>query len=307
MSMQASPREREFLDLLRSRRLRPPRSGFLDTTLRRLAGFFSATLLREEIARRPGCAQRLDPRTRLVALVLFVVSVSLAGSLRSLAVHGLFAAAAVLLSRIRLRELLGAGLGIAAIFSVLMALPAALNLTSGGEVLVPLLRYHEAWRLGPYTIPAVVGVSAEGLRTAGTFLLRTLASATAVLSVALASRWMELLGALRAFRLPALFLQIAGMTVRYLHLLLRQSEEVHLGRKSRVVCRHALAADQVWVGSRIAVAWERSLHLMTEVADAMTARGFSGEMRLAGHPPLRTADWIALALVAALCLGAHAV
>ena len=70
------------------------------------------------------------------------------------------------------------------------------------------------------------------------------------------------------------------MTVRYLHLLLRQSEEVHLGKKSRTICRGPLASDQMWVGSRIAAAWEKSLHLMTEVTDAMTARGFTGEFRV---------------------------
>jgi energy-coupling factor transporter transmembrane protein EcfT len=80
-----------------------------------------------------------------------------------------------------------------------------------------------------------------------------------------------------------------------------------LARKSRTVARHPLRADQRWVGARLAAAWGRSLHLMTEVADAMTARGFSGEIRPADTPPLRTRDWIALALIAAGCAAAHIV
>jgi cobalt/nickel transport system permease protein len=207
--------------------------------------------------------------------------------------------------RIRCRELLGAGLLIACVFSLLMALPAALNLVSGGDVLLPLLQFDGSWQVGPWVIPRVIGVSGQGLRTAGTFLLRTLTSTTAVLCVALSTRWTDLLASLRSLRLPPFFLQTVGMTVRYLHLLLRQSEEVHLGKKSRTICRRPLASDQMWVGSRIAAAWEKSLHLMTDVSEAMAARGFTGDVRFAPAGSLGATDWAFLLLTVALCLGAH--
>lgn len=300
-------RGHQFFELQRDRRLRPPRSGFLDKTLRRLAAFFAANLLREEIARRPGLAQRLHPRARLWAALLFLMSVSLASSLSALATLALLVAMVVPLARIRVREMLGAGLLIAIAFSALMALPATLNLVSGGRVLLPLLQRDEAWRIGPYVIPPIVGVSAEGLRTAATLLLRTLASVTAVLCLALSTRWTELLASLRSLRIPPLFLQTAGMTVRYLYLLLSQSEEIHLGKKSRTICRRPLASDQAWVGSRLAAAWEKSLHLMSDVSEAMTARGFTSEVRFAPSRPLRPGDWAFLFLTAALSVGAHLV
>jgi len=298
-------RERQFFETAQARRLHPPRAGHLDRALRRLAAVFAAAHLREATARRPGVAQRIDPRARLLATLLFLVSTSLATSLPSLGAHALIAAAAVLASRIRLREILGAGLLIALLFSALMALPATLNLTSGGRVVVPIFRFEAARQVGPYAIPASIGVSVEGLLTATTFLLRSLASVTAVLCLTLSTRWTALLAALRWFRLPAVFLHTAGMTVRYLHLLLRQSEEVHLGKKSRTICRRPLTSDQMWVGSRIAAAWEKSLHLMTDVADAMTARGFTGELRVPAGRTLSPTDWACVVLVAGLCVGAH--
>jgi energy-coupling factor transporter transmembrane protein EcfT len=298
-------REREFFEAVQARRLRPPRTGFLDGTLRRMAAVFAEAHLREEIARRPGAAQRIDPRARLLATLLFLVSTSLATSLPALAAHALLAAAAVVASRIRPREILGAGLLIALLFSTLMALPATLNLTSGGHVVLPVFRFEAARQVGPYAIPATIGVSVEGLLTATTFLLRTLASVTAVLCLTLSTRWTALLASLRWFRLPAVFLHTAGMTVRYLHLLLRQSEEAHLGKKSRTICRRPLASDQMWVGSRIAAAWEKSLQLMTDVTDAMTARGFTGEFRVPAGRTLAPTDWACVMLVAALCVGAH--
>jgi cobalt ECF transporter T component CbiQ len=298
-------REQEFFELARARRLRPARNGFVDKTLRQLAAFFSDALLREETARRLGLLQRLDPRARLLGTLFFVLSVSLARSIPALAVHAALVAAALWLSRLRLREILGAGLLIALVFSTLMALPATLNLVSGGEPLLPLLVRDAAWRLGPYTIPPIVGISREGVLTAATFLLRTLTSVAAVLCLALSTRWMDLLRALRFLRLPPLVLQTLGMTVRYLHVLLRQSEEIHLGKKSRTLTRRPLIADHMWVGSRIAYAWEKSLRLMEDVGEAMTARGFTGEVRVAPGSRLRAADWGFLAAVAGLCLGAH--
>ncbi len=304
-AMEDAAREARFFDAVRTRGLRVPRHGFIDKTLRRLAAFFAASLLREEIARRPGFLQRVHPRARLVAALLVLLSVSLASSLSALAAHALLVAGAVRMARIRVRELLGAGLLVAGVFSLLLSFPAALNLVSGGAVLVPILRFGEPWRVGPYDFPPVVGISAEGLRTAGTFLLRTLTSTAAVLCLALCTRWTDLLASLRSLRLPSLFVQTIGMTVRYLHLLLRQSEEVHLGKKSRTICRRPLTADQMWVGSRIAAAWEKSLHLMTDVGDAMTARGFTGDFRFAPGRALVTTDWMFLVLTAGLCAGAQ--
>ena len=305
--MQHSPSEREFLALVERRRLRAPRNSFVDRTLRRLTTFFAATALRDEIARRPGPVQRIHPKARLLAVLCFLLSVSLASSLGALSAHAVLAAAAMRIARIRVRELLGAGLLIAAIFSLLMALPAALNLVSGGSVVLPLVWLPEPRRVGPVTIPAVIGVSGEGLRTAGTFLLRTLASTAAVLCLVLSTHWTHLLASLRSLRLPPFFLQTMGMTVRYLHLLLRQSEEVHLGKKSRTISRSPLIADQSWVGARIAAAWEKSLHLMTDVTEAMTARGFTGNVRFApGRRPGAT-DWLLVCLTAAVCAAAHLV
>ena len=298
-------REGPFRDLARARGLRSPRHGFLNKTLRRLAAFFTAGLLREEIARRPGLLQRVHPRARLVAVLFVLLSVSLASSLSALSAHALLVAGFVCMARIRAREMLGAGLLVAVVFSVMMALPATLNLVSGGHILVPILRLDGPWQFGPYAVPSVIGISGEGLRTAGTLLLRTLTSTAAVLCLALSTRWTDLLASLRSLRLPPLFVQVIGMTVRYLHLLLRQSEEVHLGKKSRTICRRPLVSDQMWVGSRIAAAWEKSLHLMTDVTDAMTARGFTGDFRFAPGRALGVADWTFLVLAAVVCAAAH--
>jgi cobalt/nickel transport system permease protein len=202
---------------------------------------------------------------------------------------------------------LGAGLLMALVFSVLMATPAALNVFTGGQVLLPFYSRDQEWRYGPYLLPRVIGVSREGLLTAATLLLRVLSSVAAMLWLTLSTQWLDLLRALRFLHLPPIFVQVAGMTVRYVHALHRQSEEMHLGRKSRLVCRSPIAAEHAWVGARIANAWERGLHLMEEVHDAMVARGFTGEARFPRSSRLRPGDWLFLATVLLLCVAAHAI
>jgi cobalt/nickel transport system permease protein len=299
--------EEGFAALVRSRGLHPPRDRFLDRGLRRLARFFAGGLLREETAARAHVLRAVDPRARLVAVLIYLVSVSLAASLPVLLAHAVIPIAALALARIHLREVLAAGLLLAAGFSLLMAGPATLNLIRPGEVIVPLLALPDPWWLGPAPFPVVVGITREGLLGAGTFLVRVLASVAMVLWLTLSTRWVDLLRALRGLGLPPLVIQVAGMAVRYVHALLRQSEEVHLGKRSRTVCRRRLAADQSWVGSRIGMTWVRGLHLMQEVGDAMTARGFTGDLRAPAGARLAYADWIFLAAVVLACLGTRLV
>lgn len=212
---------------------------------------------------------------------------------------------AVSFSRIRAKELLGAGLLLVLIFSSFIAAPAILNAVSGGEVIPPLPSRDQEWQFGSFVLPRVIGVSRQGLLTVVTFLLRILSSVAAVLCLTLSTRWVDLLRGLRSLHLPSLFLQVTGMTVRYLHAFCRQSQEMHLGKKSRSVCRARIAADQAWVGSRIAAAWDRGLHLMEEVSDAMTARGFRGEASFPPGASLRARDWGFLTAVVVLCAAAH--
>ncbi len=304
--MTAVSREDAFRRLAAERGLRPPRAGHVEKTLSGISAFFAGSLFREETARRPGLLQGVDPRAKLAATVLFLASVSAARTTGALAAHALLPALAIVLSRIRPAEFLRAGFLFALLFSALMAAPATLSVFRDGTVVLPLVRLDAERRLGPFVLPQAIGVTREGLLSAATLMLRVLSSVAAALWLTLSTRWTDLLRALRFFRLPAIFVQVAGMTVRYLYALLRHSEEIHLGKKSRTVCRGKIASEQAWAGSRIAQSWDRSLHLMDEVSAAMKARGFAGEAKFPAGARFRGPEWALIAFVAISCVGAHA-
>jgi len=304
-SAQGSRRAEAFALLARARGLRPVGPSHLDRTLRGLAAFFAQAALRDSVARRPGLLQGIDPRARLGALLLFLVSVSLARSIPALALHALLPALALALSRIRFREVAGSGFGVAAAFALLIAAPAACNLFVAGTVLAPWITLEAEWRFGPLLLPQVIGPTREGLLGAATFLLRVLSSVAAVLWLALSTAWVDLLGALRAVGIPPLIVQVVGMTVRYLFALQRMIEEAYLGRKSRAVCRMPAERERAFVASRIGTTWERSVILMTEVGEAMTARGFTGEIRSLRPGRFGGREWGLLAATILGCGVAH--
>jgi cobalt/nickel transport system permease protein len=304
--MSDSVSEEEFAALVRARGLQPVGPSHLDATLRRLTAFFAQAALRETIARRPGVMQRIEPRARLVATLAFLVSVSLARSLPALLLHGLLPLLALGLSRVRVREFLGAGFGVAALFALLIAAPATLNLFVDGTLTVPLLTLERGRQLGPLTLPPVIGLTQQGLLGAATFLLRVLVSVSAVLWLTLSTAWIDLLRALRALGIPPLIVQVVGMTVRYLFAFQRMIEEAYLGRKSRAICRLPAGRERAWVASRVGHTWERSLVLMAEVGEAMTARGFTGEVPTPRGARFGERGWGLVLMTLLACGAAHA-
>jgi len=296
--------EAAFLAVARTRGLRPPTDRFVRRSLRRLSAFFAAALLREGAAARSSPLAGIQARARILATLLFLVSVSLARSLPSLCLHALVPLAVLALARLRPREILVGGLLPALVFTLVMAAPATLSLVHPGHVVLPIvsLKLPGALRTGPVDI----AVTHEGLLSAATLLLRVAVSVSMVLWLTFSTRWVELLRALRGLYVPPVIIQVAGMTVRYLHALLRQAEEAHLGRRSRMIGRRPLHVEQAWAGSRIAVAWQRALYLAEDVGQAMTARGFTGEIRLPAAMSLALADWLFLGAVALACLVSHA-
>ncbi|MFB3817087.1 MAG: CbiQ family ECF transporter T component [Candidatus Methylomirabilales bacterium] len=292
-----------FAALIEARGLRPPADRFLTRGLRRLARFSATGPLRQPAAARPQPLRALQPRARLMAVLLYLVSLSLASSLPVLLAHGAIPAALLVLSRVRLREGLGGGLLLAAASALCMAAPATLNLVQPGEIVLPLAEIPAGTQLGPLALPARIGVTREGLLGAATLLARVVGSVAMVLWLTLATPWLGLLRALRGVGVPAVVVQVAGMAVRYLHVLLAHAEAWHLGKRSRTVCRRPLLAEQAGVGAQVGMAWARGLHLMDEVSAAMTARGFTGELPAPPGARLLARDWAFLLAIALGCLG----
>ena len=243
-------------------------------------------LQNEELAARPGLLQRLDPRIKLLTLLLFAVTASV--------VHSVW----VLLALIGLTVVLAAaslvGVGSfvrkvwfsAGLLALLIALPSALSVFTPGVAAVSL---------GPVTLtePGLLGVA--------TLVTRVVAAAGFALLVVWTMRWPDLLRALTALRMPDVVVATLAMTQRQILTLLRTVEQIHLARESRTLTLGSTRENRDWVTERMAFVVRKSLKTADDVYDAMLSRGFTGAMPALSRLRLCTRDWVWSAAAVALC------
>jgi cobalt/nickel transport system permease protein len=251
---------------------------------RSLSSFVDAlqhTFEAEELAKKNGLLQRLDPRIKIVAIVPLILIAALA---RQLAVIvALFALAVVLalLSKVRLGTLLKrVWIGVLA-FTGLISVPA-LFVTPGRPIYsLPLL----GWT-----------TTAQGLRAAIYLVMRAETAATLSMLILLCTPWNNVLKALRVLRLPTVLVVILGMTYRYIFLLLRTARDMFESRRSRTVGQLDGPELRRMAGASAGVLLSKTLQLSEDVHLAMRSRGFQGDIYVLDEFQAGWFDWIMLAL-----------
>jgi len=180
------------------------------------------TLESEELTRRAGLLQSLDPRVKLLGFLGLIVAT--AASRRLEVIGAIFVLASVLAvcSRVPLRTLVVRIWAGAFAFTGLIALPA-LFLTPGRPVgRLPWLGWV---------------VTAQGVRGAIYLISRVETTATLSMLLVLCTPWTHVLKALRVLRVPVVLVVILGMTYRYILLMIGTAEEMFESRRSRMVGR----------------------------------------------------------------------
>ena len=243
------------------------------------------TLESEELTRRAGLLQSLDPRVKLLGFLGLIVA---AAASRKLEVIGaVFALASVLAvcSRVPLRTLMIRVWAGAFAFTGLIALPA-LFLTPGRPVArLPVLGWS---------------VTAQGLRGAVYLISRVETTATLSMLLVLCTPWTHVLKALRVLRVPVVLVVILGMTYRYILLMIGTAEEMFESRRSRMVGRLEPKQARRLAIATAGVLLSKTMQLSGDVYLAMQSRGFRGEVYVLDEFEMRRRDWIWLALFFAL-------
>jgi cobalt/nickel transport system permease protein len=225
----------------------------------------------------------LDPRTKLVGALLFILVASLLPAGAWLAYGLLFAATLVVAA------LTGLGTGFALRRSF-VALPFAL-----AAITLPFTVPGETLgTLGPLT------VSVEGTVRLFSILLKSWVSVQAAILMAFTTPFHDLLWGMRALRLPAALVSVVSFMYRYLFVLADEALRLTRARAARSgVAAGARGGGSVaWrgrvagglVGNLALRAFERS----ERIHDAMLARGFQGELRTLEAPVMTARDWNAL-------------
>ncbi len=235
-------------------------SGALERSLREVSERLEQSLFAEEMSRRNGLLQSLDPRVKVVSFLALIIAANL--SRHPAMIAGLY----LLTLLLAWASAVPAGFFIRRVwlalpfFTGLVALPA-LFLTPGP----PLAR-----------LPLGLIVTRTGATTVLFLLLRVGTSISLGLLLILTTPWAALLRALTVLRVPDTLVLMLGMTYRYIFVLLRITNDMFLSRRSRVVGRLSTAQERSIQGAIAGTLLAKSLHTSGEVYLAMQSRGFRG-------------------------------
>jgi cobalt ECF transporter T component CbiQ len=269
------------------------RRGALEKTLGGLATVLRQALASEEIAGRPGLLQRIDARAKLLGVLALLLAVGLARHVAVLvAIYALTLVLAAA-SRIGLRWFLKRVWLFIPVFTGVVVAPAMFSFVTPGEVVLPLGHWlgHE------------VGLTRQGLTSAGLIVCRVATSISLALLLTLTTFWPRLLSALRALFVPRLLVLVLGMAYRYLFVLLDSVSEMVTARKARTVAgRGSGRRARAVAGLSGGALFGRAHSLGEEIHQAMLARGYRGEARTLERFRLRAADGIWLVACLALAV-----
>ncbi len=250
----------------------------------RLLAAMEYALSAEEIARKDGLLQRLDPRVKVAGLAALIVAAALA---QKLAVIGVIFVAALMLaalSRVPAKSLAQRGWIGALLFTGLIALPAVFITPGDVACRLPLLDWP---------------ITRTGLKSATFLIARAEAAVTLSLLLALSTPWAHVLKALRALFVPSVVVVILGMTYRYIFLLMQTAREMIESRQSRTVGRLTGGERRRVATASVGVLLGKTMELSSEVYLAMQSRCFHGEVDTLDDFRMHPRDWIALGLMLA--------
>ncbi len=241
---------------------------------------------------------RLDPRTKLLAVILYIVALFNARDVVTYAIMAAVLAACVLLSRVPFKSLTR---GLKPVY-IIVAFTAIMNMffTAGTPV-------ADVWLLRHITFEGIVSAVQMILRIVllimGTFLMTYTTS-----PIALTDGLESLLSPLKKLRLPihelAMMMSIA---LRFIPTLIEETDKIMSAQKARGadfetgnIFQRAKALVPILVPLFVS-AFRRA----DELATAMECRCYhGGEGRTALRVlHMRSADWVALLLFAALAAG----
>jgi cobalt/nickel transport system permease protein len=261
------------------------RGGAAEKTLAGLTKVVREAIASEEIAGRPGLLQRLDARVKLPGVLALLIA---AGLIRHISVlAALYALTLVLAaaSRIGLWWFVRRVWLFIPLFTGVIVAPAMFSFVTPGEVVLPLGHWfgHE------------VGLTRQGLGSAGLIVSRVATSISLVVLLTLTTPWPRLLSALRAVLVPRVFVLVLGMAYRYLFVLLDSVSEMVTARKARTVAggRDGRGARTV-AGFSGGALFGKAHALSEEIHQAMLARGYRGEVRTLERARFRAQDAVSL-------------
>lgn len=277
------------------------RGSFVDKTIGGAASVMRQAIFSEDVAAEDGVLQRMEPRVKLISLLLALVGAALIRHLPVLLAMYLGTLVLAGVSRVSLAFFVKRVWLFIPVFTGIVVLPATLSIVTPGHVVLSL---------GHWWFGHQIGVTAQGLGAAGLIVTRVAVSISLVVLLTLTTPWNRLLAALRALFVPRIFVAVLGMCYRYIFYLLNAVTDMYTARKARSVGGAVRArgtqgsrSGRSFVAATAGALFGKANALSEEVHMAMLSRGYTGNATTISQRRVRAMDLaLGMAVVAAAAL-----
>lgn len=251
--------------------------SFLEKTIKDIANILKEIIFFEDIAFKKGFLQNLDPRVKVLSLIILISTATLLHSVLILAIIYLISCILAKLSYIPLKLYFKRVWLIIPLFTGIMVLPSIFNFIRPGNSLISLINFGHSLHLGPLVFPSELSITKQGIQGAVLLIVRVgIAVSLAFLFTATTPR-ANLMKAFRVLFLPKIFITILEMCYRYIFILLNITTDMFVARNIRTFGKIDSKAGRRFISNVIGSLFGKSYALSEEVYGAMLSRGYKGE------------------------------
>jgi cobalt/nickel transport system permease protein len=267
------------------------KKSFVEKTISGILNFFRESLISEGYTQRNGFLQSIDPRVKLISLLILIVAVSMTRQIEVLFIVYLLTLALAVISRIDLLFFIKRVWVFVPIFAGIIVIPIIFNVFMAGDNLVTIATLGNGTYIGPFLLPSTIYITKQGTISAATFMLRVATCVSLTVLLVLTTKRFVLFKSLRSLHMPKVYVLTLDMCYRYIFFLMDAIRDFFTAKKSRTVTTLPLREEQRWVAGRMGYMLIKSLDTSERVHKAMLSRGFNGDVKLMHDYAIQKRDY----------------
>jgi len=253
------------------------KGSFLEKTINDIAKLLKEVIFFEAVAFQEGFLQKLDPRIKVISLIILISTATLLHNLFILIIIYLISCILAKVSSISLKLYFKRVWLIVPLFTAVTVFPSIFNYVRPGNSLIPLINFGHQLHLGPFTFPADLAITKQGVSGAILLIVRVGITVSLAFLFTATTRFNNLMRAFRVLLLPKIFITTLEMCYRYIFILLNITIDMFVARKSRTLRKIDSKEGRIFVSNAIGSLFGKSYALSEEVYSAMLSRGYKGE------------------------------
>ena len=202
------------------------KKGFVGKTIEGIFSFLEEAFISETYAKRDGLLQSLDPRAKLISILIVIFATSMIGDLDLLIFVYLATLLFAYLSKIEILFFIKRVWLFIPVFAGIIALPMIFNIFFPGDPLFQVLHLGPGAHLGPFSLPESIFVTKQGVNMAVIFTMRVSTCVSAVVLLFITTPQQVLFKSLRSVGVTKIYVLTLEMAYRYIFLLMDMVREM---------------------------------------------------------------------------------